>query len=79
MAEIETTVSGVPCIVGVLDYEPYQPAFRGGPLDSARAPGGGCGVWAVLDRRGRPAPWLEAKLTDADVEAIEELVFGEME
>lgn len=25
----------------------------------------------VLDRRGRPAPWLERKLTDADRERIE--------
>jgi hypothetical protein len=27
--------------------------------------------WEVLDRRGRPAAWLERKLTDADCQRIE--------
>lgn len=28
--------------------------------------------WFVCDRRGRPAPWLERKLTDNDRQRIED-------
>lgn len=28
--------------------------------------------FTVLDQRGRPAPWLERKMTDRDVELLEE-------
>jgi hypothetical protein len=30
--------------------------------------------WVVLDRRGRPAAWLERKLTDAERSRIEQEV-----
>ena len=30
--------------------------------------------WEVCDQRGRPAPWLEAKVTDQDHEAIWESI-----
>jgi hypothetical protein len=40
---------------------------------------GGCGEWEVRDRRGRPAPWLERKLTEAERKRIDQQVFDYME
>ena len=40
---------------------------------------GGCGDWEVLDRRGRPAPWLERKLNDRERSRIDDEVFEHME
>ena len=79
IAEIEARVAGIPCIIGVIDWEAYVPAFTSGPPDRCYPSEGGCGSWDVLDRRGRPAPWLERKLTDSDRDRIEQEVFDHME
>jgi hypothetical protein len=58
---------------------------RGRPRKNNAAPEncypseGGCGDWEVLDRRGRPAPWLERKLTDRERSRIDDEVFEHME
>jgi hypothetical protein len=79
MAEIETTVCGIPCIVKVLNWEPYVPAKTGGPPEYCYPAEGGYGDWQVCDRKGRPAPWLEAKMTDRDRNVLEEEIFNHME
>jgi len=62
MNEFETTCCGIPCLVRVTHWDPYVPAFISGPPEDCYPAEGGCGDWQVLDRRGRPAPWLERKL-----------------
>jgi hypothetical protein len=62
LAEIETRIAGIPCIVGVTHFE-RQGACR--HADSDIDYRGYVEVeWDVLDRRGRPAPWLSRKVTD---------------
>lgn len=79
IAEIEHRVAGIPCIIGVTYYEEYIPAFVNGPPDSCYPAEGGTGEWKILDRRGRPAPWLERKLTAAEEDDINEAIFNHME
>lgn len=77
--EFETYVSGIPCIVRVLSYEPYVPAYTSGPPESCYPEEGSESEWEVLDMSGRRAPWLEKKLTDADIDRIEQEVIDHME
>jgi len=74
IAEIESRVAGIPCLIGVIDWEAYVPAYTSGPTDRCYPSEGGCGSWEVLDRRGRKAAWLERKLTDKDTSRIEQEV-----
>jgi len=69
-ANIESTVAGIPCLVQI-DY-----AFVQRPLGPSADSDWDCYGYAdveftILDRRGRPAPWLSKKLTDAEKERIE--------
>ena len=79
IAEIESRVAGIPCLIGVIDWEEYVPAYTSGPPDRCYPSEGGCGSWEVLDRRGRKSPWLERKMTAADERRIEQDVFEAME
>jgi len=79
IAEIESRVAGIPCLIGVIDWEAYVPAYTSGPPDRCYPSEGGCGSWEVLDRRGRKAPWLERKMTPADERRVEQDVFEAME
>jgi hypothetical protein len=70
IAEIETTVAGIPCIIGVTEYSSVAGDSRAdsdwdyhGYTESE---------WEVCDRRGRPAPWLAKKLSSSDESRIEE-------
>jgi hypothetical protein len=70
---IEHRVKGIPCWVKVNFYHDTPP-WRG-PIhrcDSDWDYYGNTEIdFNILDRRGRPAPWLEAKLSDADRTALE--------
>jgi hypothetical protein len=66
-----TTISGIPCRIKLLHYDPGTPAYRGGHPDNWEPEEGGDIAWEVCDRRGRPAPWLARKLTAADNDRIE--------
>jgi len=79
MTEFETRVCGIPCIVRVTYWEPYLPAKISGPPENCYPEEGGCGEWEILDARGRPAPWLEKKMTDADRQAVDAFLFEQME
>lgn len=73
MDTIQTTVSGIPCQIRI-DHFHVQPPFQGSPwqCDSDIDWYGYSEIeWTVLDRRGRPAPWLERKLSAADCARIE--------
>jgi hypothetical protein len=67
IAEIETRVAGIHCIIGVEEYqEGSGDKWCDSDMDYY-----GYSEWVVCDRRGRPAPWLERKLTDSDRSRIE--------
>lgn len=76
---IEARISGIPCLVQVDSYDTVPPC-RG----SARtAPSemdyrGGAEVeFTVCDRNGRPAPWLERKMSDDERTTIEERIIAD--
>ncbi|MBP8284819.1 MAG: hypothetical protein KAX46_13060 [Chromatiaceae bacterium] len=67
---MQTRISGIPARIEVTSYIPWRPARLYGHPDSW-APAEGEIEWEVLDRRGRPAPWLARKLSPADRRDIE--------
>ena len=79
LATFDSTIAGIPCQIAVTHWDKYHPAKTYGPPENCHPEEGGTGDWEVLDRRGRPAPWLERKLTDNDRERIDREVFSVME
>ena len=79
MHEFETRVCGIPCIVRVTSWEAYVPAQVSGPPEYCYPAEGGCGDWEILDSRGRPAPWLEKKMTGAERQEVDAFLFEKME
>lgn len=72
LEQVPFRVRGIPALAGITYYD-YQPAFRGSPYlcdcpddyyvhDEIDL--------ETLDRRGRPAPWLDRKLSQAEREGI---------
>lgn len=79
IAEIETTVAGIPCLIGVTDYERYRPAFISGPPEDCYPAEGGYGEYDLLDRKGYRARWLERKITDRIDRELQDKIFEYME
>ena len=63
--DFESHVQGIPCKVRVTYATPYVPASWDAPAE------GGDFEFELLDRKGYRAKWLEAKVTEADVERLE--------
>ncbi|ADC64092.1 hypothetical protein [Allochromatium vinosum] len=78
ITEIDTRVSGIPCLIGVESYSHYSPDPNAiwsdwdylGHTESD---------WRILDRRGRIAEWLECKMTAHDKARIEHEIDSYME
>ena len=67
---LESRIAGIPCRVEVTRYFVQPPL--GPRCDSDWDCYGYTEIeFDVQDRRGRPAPWLERKMTTEDVERIE--------
>ncbi len=67
---IESRVAGIPCLIQVDRCLVQKP--MGPQADSDWDCYGFAEIeFTILDRRGRPAPWLERKLTDDDTNRIE--------
>lgn len=79
IAEIEHRIAGIPCLIGVTDYEGYTPAYVSGPPENCYPSEGGTGDFEILDRRGYRAKWLERKLTAKEEDLIQEAIFEYME
>jgi hypothetical protein len=79
IAEIETTVAGIPCLIGVTDYEAYTPAYISGPPENCYPAEGGYGDYEILDRKGYRALWLERKITSRVESEIQESIFNHFE
>ena len=69
---MHTKISGIPCQVLITCYYPARPARLHGHPD-LYTPGETDEIsFQVLDRRGRVAPWLEAKLDEQGRRRIED-------
>jgi hypothetical protein len=70
IADIHTTVGGIPCIAAVLEYDM-----------SDDDEGTLCGRmnWVICDRKGYKANWLEKKLTVKEESRINNEVINFME
>ena len=79
IAEIETTVCGIPCIIGVTDYEGYVPAYISGLPENCYPAEGGYGDYDILDRKGYKAAWLERKVTSRIENEIQSEIFNYFE
>lgn len=77
---IESRIEGIPCLLGVTHYHktpPWSGSAHTAPSDLDYY-GYEEVEFDVLDRRGRPAPWLEKKLTEAARKGLEETVLEYM-
>jgi hypothetical protein len=79
MKSFATKVCGIPCLVQITAWEKHRPGRIYGPPEHCYPDEGGYGTWELLDRRGRPAPWLEKKLTDKEINRIEDEVYEHAE
>jgi len=66
---LETRIQGIPCRVVVTGYtQPVASNPNFDPLNDPYDPGEF--TFAVYDRRGYPAKWLERMMTDQDIARI---------
>lgn len=72
VAEIESRVAGIPCLIGVSHFDCVRGSYSYNAASDWDYYGYSESEWDVLDRRGRPAAWLERKLTDDDRQRIEQ-------
>jgi len=71
IAQIESYVAGIPCIIGVVDYTCVKGSYSYHAASDWDYHGYTESEWEVCDRRGRPASWLARKLTDKIEREIE--------
>ena len=72
MSTMEARVAGIPCLIEYRVYGHYEPAKTNAPPEDCYEAQYPEVEFEVLDQRGRPAPWLEKKMTDAERERIED-------
>jgi hypothetical protein len=60
----DTRVAGIPCQIGVLNHERHAPIDPRQAHSDVEAYGYTETDYVILDRRGRPAPWLTRKVKD---------------
>jgi hypothetical protein len=72
IAEIETRVAGIPCIIGVIHFECTAGSYDYHAASDWDYHGYTESEWEICDRRGRPAPWLAKKVTDKSEAEIEQ-------
>ncbi len=76
---IPARIAGIPCLIEVTEFVTVPP--WSGPASTAPSEMDFCGYneieYIVCDRRGRPAPWLEEKISQQDRVDIEDKITGE--
>ena len=75
---MDTRIAGIPCKIRIDAYEKFRPGFYTGPWGDC-FPEEGELVFTVCDRKGRPAPWLERKMTREDEDRIVSEILYEKE
>lgn len=68
---LDARIAGIPCQARILSYTPGHPAKTNADPGSCYESSPPEIEYEVLDRRGRLAPWLEAKLIDKERAALE--------
>ena len=68
---MKTTICGIPCLIEVTHYSAGTQGKTNADPDSCYESDPTEIEFDVLDRKGRPAPWLARKLTDAETARIE--------
>lgn len=68
---IETRIAGIPCLVEADVFVSKGSYSRNAASDWDYYGYAEVGEFTIMDRRGRPAPWLERKLTDKEIIRIE--------
>lgn len=58
-------LGGLPAIAHVIHYHPYIPATWWEPADGPEV------EFELRDLRGRPAPWIEKRIKEAEWEELE--------
>ena len=76
--DIDVRVQGIPCIAHVTSATAGYPARLSGPPEDCYEAEGPEVEYTILDRRGRPAPWLDRKVTDHDRQLIEEKILDSL-
>lgn len=79
VAEVEAYVCGIPAILVVQTYTKVKGSFSHNAPSDLDYYGYREVEFDVCDRNGRPAPWLERKMTDADWNAAEQKIIDYME
>ena len=77
--QFEACVAGIPAQVRVDQFLRVKGSYSRNAPSDLDFHGYTEVSFTILDRRGRPAPWLERKMTDAEKERITGLVLEEME
>lgn len=73
----DTRIAGIPCKIDVLTAEVHKGSYSRQAETPDDYYGYKCIEFNVCDRKGRLAPWLEAKMTEQDVADIEyEIIQG---
>jgi hypothetical protein len=70
--QLDAEICGIPCIIGVTTYERVQGSFSYNAPSDMDYHGYEEIEFDVLNRRGRPAPYLERRMTDDERESIED-------
>lgn len=78
IAEIESRVAGIPCLIGVTHFDSVRGSYNYNAASDMDYYGYTEVEFEVLDRRGRTAPWLERKMTSKERERIEQEVAENM-
>lgn len=66
----DTKVAGIPCQCKVTHYRAGKSAYLSGPMEDAREAEPEEFEYEILDSKGKLAPWLSKKLTEADTERL---------
>lgn len=72
MKAFDTKISGIPCICEVTHYLPGAPDRVGGRVEDSEPGYASEFEFKILTTKGKSAPWLEHKVTAADIERLEE-------
>jgi len=77
---MKTYIAGIPCQVGDIEVRgSYCPAKVNADPDDCYEAEYPEVSFVVQDQRGRPAPWLERKMTDEDLARITGEILEELE
>ncbi len=65
---IQTRLAGIPCQIAVSNFHRIKGSYSYNAPSDLDYYGFVEYDYQVLDRRGRPAPWLERKVSEAEIE-----------